>query len=624
MEYMVQQKINFSQRIQELRDSSPLDIPSKLVEFELHDKDSAYEVFDKLSEQFQKEDLIDNIVNPSICTIVDGVLAMPCFKGATRKMGLSAQRIINECKTFNYDASLSYLMPDTQTEMRNFNDYATSWAQDNRNNYDRKKYENTSEMGRYKAQRIKENGGRVNMEDEYRLTRDISGSRAGSDKRRNDPQNTHVAETDHIIPLKTIFEEVQSNAGLSDDDIRRIANQSGNFAVTGRLVNNPKRDMSNSEFIAEQDRLKAEGKPYVELNSEQRDNMIRMEQEAQSVIDNSINDTVLKNLSGRGHSDRAAKKALIEKKEKELGRKVTKEEQDEIELQCAREKSAQIYGEVTGQAAKQGLMYAMGNAVLLIIKPLYFELKDGFTNGFQSGVMATSAKEAFKIRFARIRDYVWKQLTSIKTYLGNAIEFVKNFISSLIEGLLNMFVGLFKQILRVVKEGIKLVMQASSVLFGEASRNLTAAEKGDAIVRMIGGSIAAFCGIAIEALLKDLPEGVRGVVSTLVSGLAGILVFYAIDKADLFNAKAERRNERIREVFDLRINEINERVSTLTETTCEAIKESSIKVASFLANITAASENNDYSMIGEQTGHIYEYLFGKQVPARQAGRKWDC
>lgn len=621
---------DFQQRIQSLKEASILDIPSKLMEFELHDEKAAYEVFDELSATFQKEDLVDNVVTPSICTVVDSVLALPCFKGATRKMGLSAQRVMRECQSFNYDASLSFLMPESQTETRNFSDYASSWSEEHRpmDSYDRNKYQNTSEMGRYKRQKIEENGGRVNFEDEYRLTYDISGSRAGSDKRRNDPKFQYVAETDHIIPLKTIFAEVHSNAGLSDDDIRRIANQPANFAVTARMVNNPKRDMSNSEFIAKQDELKAAGKPYVELNEEQRANMIRMEREAQEAIDDSINDTILKNLSGRGHTDRAIFKEKLSAKEKELGRKLkpSDKEYQKIEAQCIKEKTTAIYAEASGHAANQGLLYTMGNAILLIIKPLYFELKDSFMNGFQAGVGASSMKDAFSLRFGRIRDYVWKQLTSIKTYIGGFLDFIKNFISSLIESLLNMFVGLFKQVFRLVKEGIKLVMQSSRILFGESSKNLSASEKGDAIVHLIGGSIAAFCGIAIDSLLQsiNMPGAIRGVVSTLVSGIAGIIVFYAMDKADFFNVKEERRHQRIKEVFDMRISDIQEKTCEMSQSALEALRESTIKFNSIISKITNASSKSDYEEITYQTGLLYTHLFGKNIQVLEPGFKWDC
>lgn len=92
---------------------------------------------------------------------------------------------------------------------------------------------------------------------------------------------------------------------------------------------------------------------------------------------------------------------------------------------------------------------------------------------------------------------------------------------------------------------------------GENANKSTPAEKGDAILKIFGASAAAFCGIWIDSMLEKLPvipESLRGSISTLLSGLASMLVFYLLDKADVFNVKAEKRNTRIKELFDERIN----------------------------------------------------------------------
>lgn len=107
--------------------------------------------------------------------------------------------------------------------------------------------------------------------------------------------------------------------GLSDGDIKRIANSDDNLALTGRRINNPKRDMSNREFIKEQERLKAQGKEYVELTPEQKENMLRMEDEAQHSLENSVNKTVIKNLLGQGEADRAIRKEAYNKKRRNWG-----------------------------------------------------------------------------------------------------------------------------------------------------------------------------------------------------------------------------------------------------------------------------------------------------------------
>lgn len=615
---------DFSERIAEIKASSPLDLPSKLEDIELHDKESAFELYDRISAQLNKEDLIENVVDPFILVVVDSILDLPCFKGITGRMGLSAQRVLNECKEFNYDDRLSFLMPDSQIESHNYAVQGHAWTEKNRAKYVRSKYEKTSAMNRYKQQRIKENGGRVNMEDEYRMSVDISASRAGSDKRRNDPKNDYVAETDHRIPLKTIFGQLQSNSGLTDEDIKRIANSDENFAVTARFINNPKREMSNSEFIAKQDELKARGEPYIELSMEQRENMIRMEREAQRHINDSVNNLVLKNLSGRGLADRKDVKDAIDKRQNELGRKVTAQERKAIVEDCARKKTKKIYDNAMHSAGSQSLMYALGNAALLVVKPLYYELEDGFTNGFVSGVYAGSMKEALSVRFARILDYVWEQLRSIKTYIGGAMDFLKTFISGIIETLLNMFVGLFKQILKVAKEGVKIVMQVGPVLFGDRAKTMTAKEKGDAIMKIIGGSIVAMCGIAIDTMtLGKIPEDMQGVVKAFLTGLSGVIVFYAIDKADLFSVKAERRHQRIEEVFDLRIKDIKEKTAALTESVTASLMEHSLREAELFGAIEYALDNEDYSSFTDEVGRLYQYLFGKPIMEYQSGMKWD-
>ena len=96
--------------------------------------------------------------------------------------------------------------------------------------------------------KIIKNGRGKNISNEYTDIKDITEKKKNPDLRRNDPKNEYNAETDHIVPLKHIFKHIQTNAGLSDDDIRNIANNDYNYALTSRKINNAKRDMTNAEF----------------------------------------------------------------------------------------------------------------------------------------------------------------------------------------------------------------------------------------------------------------------------------------------------------------------------------------------------------------------------------------
>lgn len=589
--------MNLQEFQQNLETASPLEVPSLLMQLEQYDCETAQELMARINKDFQKEDLVNNVLTPVMTTIVDSLLMLPVFKGFTRKLGLNANRVMTECVNFNYDGKCIYLQPDSFIEYSNQQRLNREWAEENRPIYDRSTMENISEMNRYKQKKAKEAGSRKNMRDEYTDEHNVTAKKNNPDFRRNDPKNEYNAETDHIIPLKRIFEQVQSNMGLSEGDIKRIVNSEDNLAVTSRRINNPKRDMTNSEFIAQQETLKAQGKPYVELTQEQKDNMIRMEREAQTALENEINTTLIDNLLGKGIADREIRKAAFEQKAKELGRKLTEQERQDLDRRLSREKATDIHKQNLVSSGKQTLMYALGSTVLFIIKPVYYEMKDSFLHGFKEGVGASSFKEAFSLRFNRVKDYVWSQILDIKHLMGSAMDMLKNLLSAIIEGIIGMFVGIFKSAFRVIKEGIKILMQSFDVLFGPNSQNYTAAEKGDAILKIFGASAAALCGIWIDLMLDKfpvIPENFRGIISTLLSGLASILVFYLLDKADLFNTKKERRNSRIKEIFDERVRDIREATKEMNECVIAKLRQQALENRKILTSFSEAFSRNDY------------------------------
>ena len=200
----------------------------------------------------------------------------------------------------------------------------------------------------------------------------------------------------------------------------------------------------------------------------------------------------------------------------------------------------------------------------------------------------------------------------MKDMLRFGVNMIKDLISALIEGIIGMFVGVFKKILRVIKEGIKIGMQTFSILFGENSRKLTKNEKGDAIIKVLGGSAVAICGIGINMLLEKIPalsEEGRSVISTLLSGLASILLFYALDSADLFNVKEEKRKQRIKEVFEMRIQDVKEKTSILTDSAAEAIRNNYIKSNSLLHDIKASADDDNYLELNKKLEEYSRLLF---------------
>lgn len=78
---------NIDNSIEKIKSASPLELPYVIMETELHDKKTSYEIYEEVSKTFEGEGIIDNVVTPVLSTVVDSVLAMKCFKGVSRKWG---------------------------------------------------------------------------------------------------------------------------------------------------------------------------------------------------------------------------------------------------------------------------------------------------------------------------------------------------------------------------------------------------------------------------------------------------------------------------------------------------------------------------------------------------------
>ena len=74
---------------------------------------------------------------------------------------------------------------------------------------------------------------------------------------------------------------------------------------------------------------------------------------------------------------------LLRLKKKQLGRDLTPKETEIIQASLARKKAKAIHQGNIKSAGKQTLGYALGSLILMMLKPLYYEIKDGFLNGFK-------------------------------------------------------------------------------------------------------------------------------------------------------------------------------------------------------------------------------------------------
>lgn len=418
------QPLNREQVIAQLSQGvSPAELSLLLQQLEISDKKDTIELLEQLNEEFASNGgVTEEILVPVVCSIVDGVLE--CSK-ATRKLrrkGLTASRIVQECKAFSYPApGDNMVIQDAYTEYKNIGDRT---KEDFLNHgqgkkYDRDIVEDKTKMNQYKREKFENNGGRINAIDEYTGKNNIYESGAMPDQRRNIQKykHSHRAETDHIEPLSRIYMRFKGNYALTDNDIKEIANQEANFALTSAQINRGagapnakgKRDMTAEEFVKDQEQREKEGRPNLGLTKEQKRNILRKGKEARKAIDKSANQHIAKNLINPEMAPEILKKTSV-------------------------------------NAASQAGDVVIGNIILFAIKPLYYELSDIIKNGMQEGVEATSTIEALKIRMTRLKNYVCDRI--IPLIEDNLKAFIISFVSSLIEGIISLFVGIFKQVLK--------------------------------------------------------------------------------------------------------------------------------------------------------------------------------
>ena len=591
---------------------------------ELYDEKTSQEVLDEVHEKFDSaEHLEDEVLKPVFMSVIDGLLEATSGGRAARKKGLTASRVVEECTSFSYDD-----LEDNHTNVNGYTEYKNinhdeieyqvqleKWKKDGKNGdrpqyngsvnsnstqeYVRSNLEDSSAMNDYKE---KQRHGEKKIKDEYMGKDNLYVSQNNMPDNYNDETHRKQAQPDHIVPLKQLHEQYKHNYALDDSDLKRIANSESNLAITSAEINQVKRDMTNKQYIEWMDE---HGKP---LDENTKKIMLQKQKEATKSIESDVNKTVAKNLVGKGQVDEKAMKNAVNVFKENNGQAPTEEQRNQIEQNLIKKKTNEIRGTAVKNAAGQAKDYAVGNLILFIVKPIYYEISDIFKNGLKEGVGADSGSQALGIRFTRVKKYV---MTHAKAFFGDSIlDFVKGFVSSLIEGIISLFVGMLKQVLKILKEGVKILVGSVQILFGKNAKAMSPAQKGDAIIKLIGGSVIAISGVALESLLNKIGIGDPWsvVLSTMLSGIASALFMYILNKADLFSTKAERRYERVKEIFDERIKDVQEATELFDRVALETMKEQRLQFESIQEEINTGLESNDIDSINTGLYKLADFM----------------
>lgn len=116
--------------------------------------------------------------------------------------------------------------------------------------YNRNTYDNGYKKQVYKKKHF---GDRKTKKDYLTGETVHSSTEAAKAKYRDKAYTKHTSDVDHINSLKKVHDTLKKNPFLTDEDIKKIANDESNYRMTMRKLNRAKQERSNLELACKKD-----------------------------------------------------------------------------------------------------------------------------------------------------------------------------------------------------------------------------------------------------------------------------------------------------------------------------------------------------------------------------------
>lgn len=350
-------------------------------------------------------------------------------------------------------------------------------------------------------------------------------------------------DMDHVNPINHLRQKYQNNPYLYRDDIAELVGMGENEEYIDSSLNRSKGDKTWDKYIA----------------------------------------SAPKNENGD----------VVDKKGNVL---LTKKEQEQ-KIKLQKETTKAQNKEAAKSMAKNIGLKGLGDIIILLFKPIWFEIKDMFKNGILHGFDTNDKIEAFLLRLRRVVKFV---NDNILNTLGDTLkEVLGNFIPMLISSLAQILKGIYKKIIQIISDGFMAIKEAFKIIMKPDSE-VSQAQKADAITKIIASAVVPILIFSFEEtiltglkFLDGTPlEFLKDVAMIILSGLASTLVVWLLDQIDLFSVKGEKRLERVKEIFELRIETIKQNTDIFEKTSIEILAKQKLQFKNIMANMNTAIDNN--------------------------------
>ncbi|WP_371377703.1 hypothetical protein [Thalassotalea aquiviva] len=541
-----QEVLEAEEVMKRLENASPLQASKVLIDMELHDQKESLEILNGIYQDFKtNQNVVDELITPIGLNVLDSIITHKSLK--LNRTGLTATRLWSEIKGFEYSSAT------IKAEVFSAKQQLEAMREPS-------EYKRSTIVQDQKLKKHKES----NTETDGSIKNEIDGS--DLNRESNSSSNDSV-DTDHLESAKSFSDKYGGNPFISDKDLKDIANHDDNLASISAAQNRSKNAGTFQDIKDRKDAL---------LQRQEEGNLTASEQKELDKINDKFPEGSLE--AGIELENEASQKNF--------------EKMQKVARENALNNKAHVAKKAGIKAAEQTGYQALGHAIILLIKPVFYELNDAIKFGIEKGVGAKSVTEGLKIRFNRVLAYLKKEVIPLlKKSLG---DFCQNFFKVLIDGIMNLVTGLFKSLMKILSEGFSALVGAFKIL-AKSDDEMSKAEKSDTILKLFSATVVTFVVFYFEStIVSAIPiDFLKDIILSLLSGVASTIVVYMLDKADFFSVKLEKRTKAVKDIFEQRIRQIKENTDAFEAATIEKLAKDRLKFKLLSDELNQAIESND-------------------------------
>lgn len=604
----------------DLKNISPLALPQYLKECEFYDMESSREILDRAVAEFEEQGGVGGSLAKTIVISTSNACFLALLRkfheqtyNKVRKGNVNVARICERFYNFEYPSSHrlnlmaaaeSFQQNTLRREMSGLSDHYDG----NKDYRDLRPNNRNSEF-------------KDNAFGDKDYTEDVTGNRVYKDENKapKDANGKHsradIGEADHCIPLKTLHENTshftkryidldkEDGEGLSR--LQKIVNDDENFQLLSGDKNASKGGgQTNIQYIAYCENIQqaANIKKQLQNNNLSGQEKLKLQKELDSLP--------LSHVQKKAANKMANYDSLSDKEKEDLKKyKLSDEAKEQLRVK-QRDAERHLCKEFIKAGAETVILEQVGKIIEAIIGPVGFEIRDAFINGISYGFDDCNKFEAILKRIWRALKYTLTQLPSL---IGDLLGDLSQMITTLFLSLCKMLRDLFGKLFDIVLSGISIIVESVKVLM---TQGMSAAEKGDAICKIIASFVSGAVGsFAIQRLVNSLglPEPFAEIVAVILSGVISAITAHIFNKLDIFGVKRELRLKRIKEIFDLRIEQLNKDSAAFNLMVSEKMKADRIQMEKLRISLNNAIAEKDFSGLSAKIDEVCDF-FKVDVP----------